>query len=109
MKIIVYRYRTNNVVSDVRQINDERYELALEKVDSFNSVENSTFIYELYDTEKDNIPRDILEYVFMIAIDKRQIKLQNIISALSNLEDSIEDLANEISNIKYDIEMVGDK
>ena len=104
MKISVYRYRSNNEISNVSQIKEERYELALEKVDSFNSVENNKFICELYDTEKDNIPRDILGYVFKIAIDKRQIKLQNIISALNNLENSIENLANEFSNTKYDIE-----
>lgn len=106
MKITVYRYRSNNEIKDVSQLNDERYELALEKVDSFNSVENNKFICEIYDTEKDNIPRDISEYVFKIAIDKRQIKLQDIIRRLNDLENSIEDLANEVSNLKYDIERV---
>ena len=38
MKISVYRYRSNNEISNVSQIKEERYELALEKVDSFNSV-----------------------------------------------------------------------
>lgn len=103
MKIAVYLYKENNKVRNVDELTEKVYEMAFEKVEKFNENEKNDLICELYDTEKHTIPSNVLEYVFKIAVKRKQINLSDILEKLSDLEDTLDDLRCDFDNIKDDI------
>ena len=103
MKILLYRFKSNGKIKYVEEMNDVSYQRVISDPDiifNYNTNdENGSFAF-VYDSEKDELPKDLLEYVLPIAIGRKFIKLECIVNALEDIVDSLSDLSDDVDSLK---------
>lgn len=109
MKIAVYKFKENskyNGIRDIQELNDIQYQKALDLLENFNNNEKNDVIGIVLDTKTDILPDDVIEYLLKMTVNKKQVKLQDIIKKLSDLEDAINDIDFNLSDVIDDIKEV---
>ena len=112
MKIVVYINKNDNSINEISQLKENHWQILKEsdKLESFNSNEKNNRKAMIFDTDVDDIPKDIFQKMLELLCGFKQVSLRKVLDKLSELEYSIDDLRSEFDGVTNNIkEVLGDE